>query len=87
MVCYNDEIAYTLIKRMIEFEKKVPSDISVVSFDNSFYSQIGAVPITSLGHKREKTGKSAAEMLVAMLNKEEPSSMSLKWKLIPRSSG
>ena len=87
VVCYNDEIAYTLIKRMIEFEKKVPSDISVVSFDNSFYSQIGAVPITSLGHKREKTGKSAAEMLVAMLNKEEPSSMSLKWELIPRSSG
>lgn len=88
VVCYNDEIAYTLIKRMIEFGKKVPEDISVVSFDNSFYSQIGAVPITSLGHKNQKTGKTAAEILVSMLSKGKyEQSVKLKWDLTARASG
>ena len=67
VICYNDEIVFTLIKRMIEFGKRVPEDISVVSFDNSFYSQIGAVPITSLGHKSQRTGKTAAEILISLL--------------------
>ena len=87
VVCYNDEIAFSLIKRMIEFGKKVPDDISVVSFDNSFYSQIGAVPITSLGHRMQRTGKVAAEMLVSMLGGGKEQSLSLKWELTARASG
>ena len=88
VVCYNDEIAFTLIKRMIEFGKKVPEDISVVSFDNSFYSQIGAVPITSLGHKSLRTGKTAAQMLLSMIAKESiEQSVMLKWELTSRASG
>ena len=81
-----DEIAFTLIKRMIEFGKRVPEDISVVSFDNSFYSQIGAVPITSLGHKSQRTGKTAAEILISLLNKGELQSVELKWELTSRAS-
>lgn len=87
VICYNDEIAFTLIKRMIEFGKRVPEDISVVSFDNSFYSQIGAVPITSLGHKSQRTGKTAAEILISLLNKGELQSVELKWELTSRASG
>lgn len=87
VICYNDEIAFTLIKRMIEFGKRVPEDISVVSFDNSFYSQIGAVPITSLGHKIQRTGKTAAEILISLLNKGELQSVELKWELTSRASG
>ena len=88
VVCYNDEIAFTLIKRMMEFGKKVPEDISVVSFDNSFYSQVGAVPITSLGHKNQMTGKTAAEILVSMLsNGNNEKSIKLKWELTARASG
>ena len=87
VVCYNDEIAYTMVRLLLEIGIRIPEDIAVVSFDNSFYSQIGAVPITSLGHSVPKSGKAAAEMLVGMLNGKNADSMLLKWELISRASG
>jgi len=86
VICYNDEIAYLLIKRLMELGKAVPDDVAVVSFDNSFYSQIGAVPITSLGHKANRTGKAAAELLLGILSGGSPQSHALEWELVCRSS-
>lgn len=87
VVCYNDEVAFLLIKQLILSGKRVPQDVAVVSFDNSFYSQIGPVPITSLGHKTNRTGKTAAALLLAMLSGEQPQSLRLEWELTCRSSG
>lgn len=86
VVCYNDEIAYLLIKRLLEVGKSVPGDVAVVSFDNSFYSQIGPVPITSLGHKTNRTGKAAAALLLDIMAGKTPQSFKLEWELICRSS-
>lgn len=86
VVCYNDEIAYLLIKRLLAHGKSVPEDVAVVSFDNSFYSQIGPVPITSLGHKTNRTGKAAADMLLQILSGTEPKSIRLEWELFCRAS-
>lgn len=87
VVCYNDEIAHLLIKRLLELGKSVPNDVAVVSFDNSFYSQIGPVPITSVGHKANRTGKTAAALLLDILSGGRPQSRSLEWELTCRSSG
>lgn len=87
LVCYNDEIAYTAIQLLLKSGRKVPGDIAVVSFDNSFYSQIGSVPITSLGHKAPRSGIAAAELLIQMLSGKEIRSMNLTWELISRQSG
>lgn len=87
IVCYNDEIAHILINRLIEDGKRVPEDIAVVSFDNSFYSQIGSVSVTSLSHTGTKTGAVAAKLLVNMLKGNEVESIVLKWNLICRESG
>lgn len=87
VVCYNDEIAHFLIQRLLETGKSVPGDVAVVSFDNSFYSQIGPVPITSIGHKTNKMGKTAAAMLLDMLSGGKPQSLSLEWELFCRRSG
>lgn len=87
IICYNDEIAFTLIQMLQARGKLVPKDIAVVSFDNSFFSQIGAVAITSLGHLKKRTGDTAAEMLLKLLSGEEAESVMLKWDLIPRLSG
>ncbi len=87
VICYNDEIAYTLTRLMLEKGIRIPEDIAVVSFDNSFYSQIGAVPITSLGHKMPKSGKAAAELLVDMLGGGKGDTVYLRWELISRQSG
>lgn len=87
VVCYNDEIAFRLIRRLLELGKTVPGDVAVVSFDNSFYSQIGPVPITSLGHRSARMGKAAAAMLLEMLSGGAPRSLLLEWELFRRASG
>ncbi len=87
IICYNDEIAHFLIKKLLEVGKAVPEDIAVVSFDNSFYSQIGPVPITSLGHKSSRTGKAAAQLLLEMLSGKQPQPKVLEWELNCRISG
>lgn len=87
VICYNDEIAHALIQRALSRGKRVPEDLAVVSFDNSHYSQIGPVPITSLGHKGSRTGRLAAQTLLDMLNGQSVSSFALEWDLIERQSG
>ena len=43
VICYNDEIAYRLIQVLLEAGRRVPEEVSVVSFDNSYLSQLGPV--------------------------------------------
>lgn len=86
IVCYNDEIAYLLIQKLLEQGLRVPEDVAVASFDNSFYSQVGPVPITSLGHKLNRTGKTAAAMVLELLSGKPPRSARLEWELKVRSS-
>lgn len=87
VICYNDETAHALISGLVRAGKRVPEEIAVVSFDNSYYSQIGPVSITSLGHRSNRTGIAAAQALLAALNGEEPRSAVLDWELIRRNSG
>ncbi|MCI9556280.1 MAG: substrate-binding domain-containing protein [Lawsonibacter sp.] len=85
IICYNDEIAFLLIQQLLEMGRRVPEDVSVVSFDNSYYSQISPIPITSLRH-REKMGQAAAEELMRILEGEPGRSRALEWQLLERRS-
>ena len=87
VVCYNDEIAHLLIKRLLELGRAVPEEIAVVSFDNSFYSQVGPVSITSLGHRAGHTGRLAAGMLLDILSGKQVTPPPLEWTLFRRKSG
>ena len=64
----------------------MPEDVAVVSFDNSYLSQLGPVPITSLSH-RSRMGRAAAEQIIALLQGGTARSKYLEWELIARSSG
>ena len=86
VICYNDEIAYHLIQALLEAGRRVPEDVAVVSFDNSYFSQLGPVPITSLSH-RSRMGRVAAEQMIGLLLGEAARSKSLEWELVARSSG
>ncbi len=86
VVCHNDEIAFHLIQALLAADHRVPDDVAVVSFDNSFYSQMGPVPITSLNH-RVRMGRVAAEQLIGVLDGEPARTRFLDWELVVRSSG
>ena len=85
VICYNDEIAFLLIQELLAMGRRVPEDVAVVSFDNSYYSQISSIPITSLRH-REKMGRAAAAEMIRILNGEPGRSQALAWELLERSS-
>lgn len=86
VICYNDEIAYHLIQALLAAGRRVPEEVAVVSFDNSYLSQISSVPITSLSH-RSRMGQTAAEQMVVLLRGETAYSKFLEWDLVRRSSG
>ncbi len=86
VICYNDEIAYHLIRYLTETGKKVPEDIAVASFDNSYYSRISPVPVTSLWHSKRHMGTEAAGLLLSMLQGKKAHSLVLPWELTERAS-
>ena len=87
VICYNDEIAYHLIKDIQSLGKSVPKDFAVVSFDNSYYSRICPVPITSLGHKTKSMGTEASAKMLDLLRGKSAVSSALPWDLVVRRSG
>ena len=86
VVCYNDEVAFTLIRLLQENGKAVPQDLAVVSFDNSYFSDISPVKITSLSYGDRNIGRVAAEKLIRMLDGEAAVSEALPWILVEKES-
>ena len=87
VVCYNDEIAFHLIRTLLRAGKRVPEDVAVVSFDNSYYSTFGPVSITSAGHEPHAMGHAAAENLLSQIRRQPCRSVRLPWTLYARQSG
>lgn len=87
VVCYNDEIAYPLIRRLLKAGLRVPEDVAVVSFDDSHYCHLSPVPITSLAHERHQLGTAAARALLALIHGRSARSLRLPWTVRERESG
>lgn len=86
VLCYNDEIAYWLIKEAAYKNLRVPEDISVVCFDNSYLSELSSVQITSLSHKKQELATTAADMLLKLMKGSPVSPRKLPWHLVLRQS-
>lgn len=86
VVCYNDEIASRLVGHLIRHEVKVPDDIAVVSFDNSQYSDLSPIRITSLSHEKDNVGRLAAELLIRLMQGKDCHSELAPWVLMEKES-
>ena len=84
--CYSDEIAYWLIKELAYAGFSVPSQISVVSFDNSYLCTLSRPSITSLGLPIHEPGYTIGNMIVDILHERKIENKTLPWKLFPRGS-
>jgi len=84
--CYSDEIAYWLIKELTYSGFSVPSQISVVSFDNSYLCTLSRPSITSLGLPIHEPGYTIGNMILDILHEEKTENKTLPWKLFPRGS-
>ena len=86
IVCYNDEIAARVVTFLTKKGLSIPGDISVVSFDNSPYSEMSKPRITSLSHGSCNIGRMAAEMLFRHMRGEACSSQLAPWVLVEKES-
>lgn len=71
IACYNDEIAFKIYNKLNSLGIKVPEDISVTGFDDSYISVNCPVKLTSVVHPKERLGEAAAEILLQMLKDRE----------------
>ncbi|WP_027108627.1 GntR family transcriptional regulator [Lacticigenium naphthae] len=88
-VCYNDQIAISLIHEINKLGKSVPEDFSVVSHDDSHLSQtLPSVKLTTVQHPKEKLGKAAAKWIIQALENPEFNKKSITFEpyLIVRNS-
>ncbi|HJF85454.1 MAG TPA: GntR family transcriptional regulator [Megamonas hypermegale] len=85
LVCYNDEMAKTLIDILYKSDKKIPDDISIISFDDlALESTIG---LTTFAHPKQELGKIVAVQLLKLLdNPNFNASIKFPPKLIERDS-
>ena len=85
-LCYNDEIAYFFEQQIQRRGLRIPEYVVLVSFDNSNYSKLAPVPVTSLSHGGENTGRTAAQMMLKLLGGEYCQSVQVPWELVERES-
>ncbi|MDE7298037.1 MAG: GntR family transcriptional regulator [Lachnospiraceae bacterium] len=68
LVCYNDQIAVSLIRLLHRYGKNVPDDYSIVSFDNSALAENIACGLTSVIYPAREIGEQAAGLLFKKLD-------------------
>ncbi|MBQ8638296.1 MAG: GntR family transcriptional regulator [Lachnospiraceae bacterium] len=67
VVCYNDLTAMKVIKTLEEEGLRVPDDISVTGYDNSFIAENFRIKLTTIAHPHEKLGETAAALLLDLI--------------------
>ena len=67
----NDRQAVGVYRALHELGMSVPDDMSVIGFDNLPYAQIMNPPLTTIHAPRLELGRTAATMLLRLINEEE----------------
>ncbi|MEZ0537468.1 substrate-binding domain-containing protein [Caldicellulosiruptoraceae bacterium PP1] len=68
-ICFNDMIALILIDALREKGLSVPNDVSVIGFDDSIFSNISEIKLTTIWHPKYFMGKKAGQILKKLLSK------------------
>ncbi|HLR68171.1 MAG TPA: GntR family transcriptional regulator [Virgibacillus sp.] len=71
LVCYNDELAIKILDVLRMENIHIPTDLSIVGYDDSFLSVVSEVKLTSISHPKSKLGKQAAETILNLINSKE----------------
>ena len=83
VVCYNDQIAWEVIKAARTMGLKVPQDLSVTGYDGSYLASTYDLKLTTIRHPQEKLGEMAARKLLQLISGEELSESEKKIMIEP----
>ncbi|WP_333647930.1 LacI family DNA-binding transcriptional regulator [Lacrimispora sp.] len=84
----NDLSAFGVCRQLAGYGKRVPGDISVVGYDDAFYTEMLAVPLTTVRQPVYEMGVESVKQLISQIKgkKAEKSHTVFKPELIVRSS-
>jgi len=68
----NDQSAYGVMLGLFNHGYRIPSDVSVVGFDDQFLSAYTLPPLTTVHHPSLDMGKAAAEGLLRLIDNKAP---------------
>ncbi|NWQ39133.1 GntR family transcriptional regulator [Bacillus sp. EB106-08-02-XG196] len=89
IVCYNDQMALSVIEMLRGFELSVPEDVSIVGYDDSFLAEATEVKLTSVSHPKMEMGIEAAKWIVSAVegnSSSNPQSIIYEPELVIRNS-
>ncbi|WP_353057413.1 GntR family transcriptional regulator [Neobacillus niacini] len=89
IVCYNDQSALSVIEMLRGLDLRVPEDVSIVGYDDSFLAEATEVKLTSVSHPKMEMGIEAAKWIVSAVegnSSSYPQSIIYEPELIIRSS-
>ena len=88
--CDNDELALGAMRAFLEKGFKIPEDVSIIGFDNMYYSQLMDPPLTSVSVPKRFMGQVAARLVVEQATNSEfvnyPTKIEINTKLVIRKS-
>jgi LacI family transcriptional regulator len=87
--CFNDPVAIGAMKAIFQAGRKVPQDVAVAGAGNVHYSDVLAVPLTTVDQGTAQIGKQAADLLLREIGSKRkltPRTVLLAPKLVIRES-
>jgi LacI family transcriptional regulator len=72
LIAYNDLVAFGALSRLHELGIKVPSQMSIVGFDDIPFARYTTPPLTTAAVPHDQLGPEAWRRLWALMNNEEP---------------
>lgn len=65
VLCGNDQMAFTVLRALLERHIRVPRDVSVVGYDDVEFASMISPGLTSIRQPKYELGRAAAELLIA----------------------
>lgn len=89
VTCYNDLVAFGLLRALTETGIRVPEDVSVVGYDDIALLGYLPVPLTTVHIPKREMGRQATQLLIRHIESREivpPQKVMLEAELVIRSS-
>jgi len=86
LVCANDMVALGALKQLSERGTEVPRDLSVVGFDDSYFSSLLSPALTTIRQQPNLLGSMAAKIIIDGGPHDEPQSVMFEPELMERQS-
>lgn len=88
IVCYNDQLALNVLNMLRRLGVRVPEDVSIVGYDDSFLAEASEIKLTSVNHPKMEMGIEAAKWIVSAVENRgnTPHSTIYKPELVIRNS-